>query len=179
MQGEALSNLTKFSDAILIFQEIITRDPNGELAPRAWLRKGDCEFMLGADDDRRYEEAIRSYGAVVNLTGAPVELLLEAQYKIGRCLEKMRRVDEAIEQYYARVAVRFMEDRDKSVQHNEAGKMWFTRACLTLADLFEGRKEWRQAVSVLERMPEAGVPLTDETRGRIKKLRADHWWQFY
>jgi hypothetical protein len=135
--------------------------------------------MLGSEDRKRYEEALRSYNAVVNDAKAGLDLVLQAEYKIGRCLEKEGKTDEAVAQYYARVVVRFLEDKEKSVPQNEAAKMWFTRACFNLADIFEARKEWRQVVSVLERVATAGVPVADETRDRIKRIRAEHWWLFY
>lgn len=178
-QGDALCNLAKFPEAILVFQEILNKYPASGLVPRTWMRKGDGEFMLGSQDPKRYEEAIRSYGAVVNSAEAGLDLVLQAQYKIGRCLEKAGRIDEAVSQYYAKVVIRFLEDREKRVPLNETAKMWFTRACFNLADIFEAKKEWRQVVSILQRVQAAGIPVTDVTRNRIKRIRSEHWWLFY
>jgi len=177
-QGDALANLTQFSEAILAFQEVINRFPDSELAPQTWLKKGDCEFMLGAEDPKRYEEAMRSYRAGANNPNAGLDLALEAEYKIGRCLEKLGRNDEAVEQYYTRTVVRFMEAREKGAALNEDAKKWFLRACYNLADIFETRKAWRQVVSIFERVVSAGLPLPDETRERIRRIRTEYWWLF-
>ncbi|OQW96248.1 MAG: hypothetical protein BWK77_05685, partial [Verrucomicrobia bacterium A1] len=65
-QGDALSELGQFATAILAFEEVIARFSKSYLVDLAWGRKGDCQFTLGKDDPKRYEEAMVSYQTVRN-----------------------------------------------------------------------------------------------------------------
>lgn len=177
-QADALAELARFSEAILIFDDIINRHPHSELLPMAWMRKGDCQFTLGAEDPKRYQESIESYRVVANSSQADLDLVMQALYKIGRCREKMGQVDEAFEQYYFKVIIRYLEDREKGIWHNEASKIWFTRAAVNAADIMEARQDWRTVVRILERVIKAGVPAADEARERIERIKSEHWWLF-
>jgi len=178
-QAEALTELARFPDAILIFDEVIKKYPASPLVIPAWSRKGDCQFGLGADERKRYEESIESFRVVVNASGTGLDLVMRAEYQIGRCMEKLGRGPDAFQQYYKKVILRYFEDREKGVKHNEACKQWFMRAGLNAADLMENKKDWRGTVSILERLVNAGVPGVDEIRKRISKIKSEHWWLFY
>ena len=177
-QGDALSELGKFAAAILIFDEIIVKYPQNELVSAAWGRKGDCQFTLGAEDPARYEESIASYRTVVNHPAARLDLVTQANYKIGRCLEKMGRAQEAFDQYYLNVILTYFSERAKGVWHDPVSKVWFTRAAFTAADILEARKDWRGLVNVLQRVVDAGVPAADEARERIEAVKAERWRVF-
>ncbi len=172
-QGDALTELGEFARAILIFEELIRQTSDGALAAAAWGRKGDCQFTLGNDNARRYEEAIVSYRTVARMPEASFDLKLQAEYKTGRCLEKLGRRAEAMEQYYARVVCRYLEQAEKAPDPAAAG--WFTRAAFGAADLLEKDGNWRQAERILERVVEAQVPDSPQAAERVGRLRSEHW----
>jgi TolA-binding protein len=174
-QGDALSELGEFSRAILIFEEIISKYQDSYLVSAAWGRRGDCQFTLGADDPKRYEEAMASYRTVLGDSKAGLELRLQAEYKIGRCLEKLGRKAEALEQYYNKVIYRYLEESLKTGAQNSAAAVWFTKAVFAAADILEAQKEWRQAVKILERVTEAGVSASRDAQARIDRIRKEHW----
>lgn len=178
-QANVLIALAKFPEAILALQEIINRFPQSDLVPDAWLRLGDCQFMLGADDAMRYAAASTAFRAAASHPNARVDLMLQAEYKIGRCLQKMDRPDEAMRQYYKNVIVRYQEVRDGGAAPGEAARTWVGRAARDTADILEERKEWQKVVSVLERALNAGVADDTGIRDRIQTIRAQHWWLFY
>jgi TolA-binding protein len=177
-QANALSELAKHSAAILILDEIIAKYPDSDLIPAAWGRKGDCHFVLGGDDPGRYMQSLNAYQTAANHPKAGLDLALQAEYKTGRCLEKMGKADEALEQYYAKVIVRYFAERQKGVWHTEAAKLWFTRAAFNAAAILEAQQDWRQAVRVLDRIVAAGVDGEDEARAQIARIRAEKWWMF-
>ena len=178
-QADSLCELGRFAAAILVFEEIISKYPESDLIPSAWGRKGDCQFTLGSPDEpERWEESIDSYRVVANSSSAGLDLVLQAEYKIGRCLEKLARAKDALEHYYIRVIVRFLEEREKGAWLNDATKVWFTRAVFNSADVLESRKDWKRLISILERVVEAGVPAAEEARQRIEKIKSEHWWLF-
>ncbi len=177
-QGDAMTELGDVANAILLFDEILTRHPNHRLIPAAWMRKGDCQFTLGAEDSRRYTEAMTSYRNVLGGTGVPADLRFQAEYKIGRCLEKMARTDEALEHYYTRVVVRFLEDPAGRLSPDSPAAVWFTRAAFAVADILEAQDNRRRAVRVLQRVVDAGVPAAADAQARIDKIRAEFWGLF-
>lgn len=177
-QANVLCELAHFAAAILIYDEIITKYPESDFVSAAWGRKGDCQFMLGADDAKRYEESIASFRVVANSSGTRLALVMQAEYKVGRCLEKQGKADEALDQYYLKVIIRYFEDREKGIWHGENSKVWFTRAAFKAADIMEERKDWRGVVSILDRVAKAGVPAADEARERIERIKSERWWLF-
>ncbi len=178
-QADALSMLAKPAGAILIFDEIINKYTDSWLVAAAWGRKGDCQFTLGAEDPERYKESIESYRIAANDPEADLDLVMQAEYKIGRSLEKLGRIDDAFEQYYVRLVVRYFEDLDRGIRHNAASRVWFTRAAFAAADIMQDRDDWRRVVDILERVIEADVEATQSARDRIKDIRAERWWLFY
>lgn len=178
-QADALSMIDKSSAAILVFDEIIHKYPDSGLVAAAWGRKGDCQFTLGNDDPERYKESIDSYKMVIANPDAEPDLILQAEYKIGRSLEKLDKIDDAFEQYYNKVILRYFSDKEKGIIHNEAGKVWFTRAAFHAADILEERNDLRRVVSILNRIIDAKVGSDELAKERIKKIRSEQWWLFY
>jgi TolA-binding protein len=170
LQGDSLSELGEFSRAILVFDDLIARFPNSTLVSAAWGRRGDCQFTLGATDARRYDEAVSSYRSVARSPGTTFDLELQAEYKIGRCYDKLGRRAEALEQYYTRVVVRYLAGKGSVPE-----ALWFTKAAFSAADILELEKNWKRAVKVLERVVDARVPASGDARKRIEQIRAEHW----
>ncbi len=175
LQGDALTELGEFSRAIVVFDELITRYPKSKLIGAAWGRKGDCQFTLGVADPRRYEEAMASYKVVLRSAGVSFDLELQAEYKIGRCIEKLGRKDQAFEHYYSRVVVPYLEHQAKRGADDAGAAVWFTKAAFAAADLMEAERDWRRAVRLLERVVEAKVMAAPDAQGRIDRIRAEHW----
>ena len=170
LQGDSLSELGEFSRAILVFDDLIAKFPNSTLVSAAWGRRGDCQFTLGATDARRYDEAVSSYRSVARSPGTTFDLELQAEYKIGRCYDKLGRRVEAIEQYYTRVVIRYLAGKGSVPE-----AIWFTKAAFSAADILELEKNWKSAVKVLERVVDARVPASGDARKRIEQIRAEHW----
>ncbi|MBN1267977.1 MAG: tetratricopeptide repeat protein [Kiritimatiellae bacterium] len=172
LQGDALSELGQFSGAIVAFEEVIKKYPDSYLAELARGRKGDCQFTLGSEDPRRYNEALESYRAVLNRPAAAADLKLQAEYKIGRCREKMGHAAEAFE-HYMNVVYGYLSNREKG---GNGGTLWFTRAAFNAAAIKEAEGQLREAVSIYTRVADAGIPASDDARQRIQKLRIEHWF---
>lgn len=177
-QGDALSELGKFSNAILIFEEVIA-NYDSYVVDLAWGRKGDCEFALGGTEPVRYESAMDSYGVVVNSATASEEIKLQARYKIGRCLQKLGRNEEAFNQYYLQVVVPYLDDKSRGLGHNPASEVWFTQAAFDAAGILESGKKWTEAVKLLKRVADAGVAASEQARERINEIRRKNWLLFY
>jgi len=172
-QGDVLSELGQFPAAILAFDEVIVKFPQQPEAMMAWGRKGDCQYTLGQADPGRYEEALLSYRMLLDFAGAPVDLRLQAGYKIGRSLEKMGRPTAALDRYME-VVYSFLEEADAP----DEATVWFTRAAFAAAALQEHAGNWKEAVAIYGRAADAGVPAAAEARTRMERIRKDHWVLF-
>jgi TolA-binding protein len=172
-QGDVLSELGQFSAAILAFSEVIVRFPQTPEAMVAWGRKGDCQYTLGQENPARYEEALLSYRTLLDYAGAPVDLRLQAGYKIGRCLEKMGRAAAALDRYME-VAYSYLQE----VQPPAEATVWFTRAAFGAAALQERAGNWKEADGIYRRVADSGVPAAAEARDRMERIRRDHWVLF-
>ncbi len=174
IQGDALCGQARFDEAVLVFDEIIARYPDSDWVTAAWGRKGDALFSLGTDKPARFAEAMKAYREVLARRDATPEATLQAAFKIGRCLEKMKQYDAALDQYYSRVIGRYLDDRRRSVWYSEAASTWFVRAAFQAAELLEQKEEIDQAVQILNRVVQAGVPGKEEAQTRIQRLRQGH-----
>jgi len=173
-QAVALCELGKFAAAILIFDDLIKQFPDHELNETAWFRKGDCQFTLGTEDPKRYDEALSSYQTILDRPAVTPKARMQAEYKIGRCLEKAGRVPDAFERYMNVVYLYY-----KTSDHRPDDTVWFTRAAFQAAALKEAETSWRKAAAIYQRIVDADVPSSAEALARINRLRAEHWLYFY
>jgi len=173
-QGVALCELGQFDAAILIFNEIIKQYPDHELTESAAFKKADCQFILGSDEPKRYEEAAASYQLVMDQPDRSVAARLQAKYKIGRCLEKLGKANESFAQYL-QVVYSYLQNQDQ----NPSDNLWFTRAAFNAAGIMEEQQNWRKAANIYERVVEADIPASRDAQERIDKLRSEHWLFFY
>ncbi len=172
-QGDVLSELGQFAAAILAFNEVILKFSQQPEAMIAWGRKGDCQYTLGQGNPGRYEEALLSYRTLLDFAGAPVDLRLQAAYKIGRCLEKMGRAAAALDRYME-VVYSFLQE----TQPPDEASVWFTRAAFGAAALQEGAGHWREAVGIYRRVADSGEASAPEARDRMERIRKEHWVLF-
>lgn len=173
-QGVALCELGQFDAAILIFNEIIKQYPDHDLTESAAFKKADCQFILGSDEPKRYEEAINSYQLILDLPERSAAARLQAKYKIGRCLEKLGKANEAFAQYL-QVVYSYLQNQDQTPSCN----LWFTRAAFNAAGIMEEQQHWRKAANIYERVVETDIPASRDAQERIEKLRSEHWLSFY
>ncbi len=173
-QGDALSERGEFSLAILAFEEVVENYPDNYLADRARGRIGDCQFTLSSEDPARYEKALTAYRTILDKVDAPVDLQMQAEYKIGRCHEKMREEDESFKRYM-NVVYRFFAELEEGVR---VDPLWFTRAAFNAAGIQESRGNWEEAVRIYERVIEAGVPAAPDAQQKIQKIMLEHWLPF-
>lgn len=166
-QGDALSQLGEFAGSILAFQEVIRRYPESPIADAAWGRKGDNQFTLGAENPARYREALVSFQTVLDSSSATPALKLQAEYKLGRTLERLGQPEEALT-HYLQVVYDFQNDR--TLRGAEA-VLWFTRAAFLAASLEEAQGGIETAIQILNRVVAEEVPAAPDAALRIERLR--------
>ena len=172
VQGEALIILARYDDATLVLDRALLASPGEDIVRRAGMLKADALFAMGADDDARYSEALTAYRALADDVGLTPSARLAVAFKIGRTLEKLRKAEEAAEQYYSEVVLAYERARENGAWLDDSARAFFARAAFALADYYESKGLDRQARKVLRHVSKSDVPAADEARKRIARLEA-------
>ena len=171
LQGEALNEQARFDEAVLVFDRVAAAgDVTAEDRARARLLKADALFALGADNPVRYTAALEAYRAILFGGALSPSAKLVVSFKIARALEKLKRSDEAIDQYYTQVVLAYRRERQAHTRLDDEARAAFSKAAFRLADEFEGRGKDRQAVAVLDLVATSDSPAAEEARKRIRRL---------
>lgn len=179
LQGEALKELARFDEAVLVFERAGRMPVSDALQRRAVVSRADCLFAMGANDANCYHSALEAYRALLQDERLSPSVRLGISFKIGRTYEKLRRFEEAAEVLYTHVVLAYWngvrgdpsEDASRRVWFDGNARAFFARAAFILADYYESRGEARQAVRMLEYLVAARVPSADEARRRIARLK--------
>lgn len=171
VQGEALIELARFDEAVLVLDRVIASDATSSSDRfHARMLKADAFYAMGADNPARYEAALDAYRTIRfggDLT--PSERIVLSG-KIARSLDKLRRTGEAIDECYSEVVLAYRAGRLAKVRFSEAARAAFARAAFWLADEHENRGRDQQAVSILRLVVESDVPASVEAARRIERI---------
>ena len=171
VQGEALMELARFDEAVLVLERVALADGVAvEDKFRARLLGADALFAMGADNPVRYQEALEKYREMRVGEITPSQSL-SVSYKIAKTLEKLKRTDEAIDRYYTDVVLAYREARGHGVRFDDEARAAFSRAAFRLADEHESRGKDYQAVHILELVVVSDVPAAKEASERIKRIK--------
>lgn len=172
IQGEALMEMGRFDEAILVLERALIEkglEPSERL--KTEVLKADALFAMGADNPARYREALDAYSALRLGESLTPGLRLAVSFKMGRVLEKLKRVDEAIDQYYTGVVLAYREGRLKGVAFDDEARAAFARAAFRLVDEYESRGKDFQAMHILELVIASDVPAADEAEKRLDRIQ--------
>ena len=171
LQGETLNEQARFDEAVLVFERVAAAsDVTAADRARARLLKADAFFAMGADNAARYTTALEAYrGILFGSALSPSEKLV-VSFKIARVLEKLKRLDEAIDQYYTQVVLAYRRERLGHTRLDDEARAVFSKAAFRLADEFESRGKGHQAVAVLDLVATSDSPAAEEARRRIRRM---------
>ncbi len=91
-QGRALHNLDKLDEAMVVYQQVLTKSA-AEPAARAQLMIGEIQFS-----QKKHADAIKSFFKVSYGYGYP-QWQADAVYEAGRCFEVLGQKTQALKQY--------------------------------------------------------------------------------
>lgn len=171
LQGEVLVEQGRFDEAVLVFDRVSAAEsvPASE-GQRAKLLKADALFALGADNPARYQAALDSYRAI-RFGGALSESdQIVVSSKIARCLEKLRKIDEAADVCYTQVVLAYRNGRLSGIRHSDEARAAFSHAALRLAEEYESRGKQLQAISILRLIETSDVPASAEATKRLQRI---------
>ena len=172
VQGESLIELARFDEAVLVFDRIAVSDdvPQDDRIHAKMLR-ADAFYAMGADNASRYVTALEAYQDIRFSGNLSASERLLVSYRIARSLDKLKRTEEAMDQYYAQVVLAYREARTAGTYFTDEARAVFSKAAFRLADEYESRGQERPALGVLELVAESDVPAAGEAARRIDKMR--------
>lgn len=172
VQGESLIELARFDEAVLVFDRIVvSEDVSAEDRVHAKMLRADALYAMGADNSARYVAALEAYRDILFSGNLSANERLLVSYRIARSLDKLKRTEEALDQYYAQVVLAYREARLAGGHFTDEARAAFSKAAFRLADEYEGRGQERPALGVLELVAESDVPAADEATRRIEKMK--------
>ena len=172
VQGEALIELARFDEAVLVLERVAIADGVDEADKlSAKFLSADARFAMGADNPARYQEALEAYRGIRMDESLSPSQRLSVSYKVAKTLEKLKRMDEALERYYTDVVLAYRMARMHGVRMDDEARAAFSRAAFTLADEYESRGRDFQAVHVLELVVASDVPASVEAAKRIERIK--------
>jgi TolA-binding protein len=172
-------------DAVKFYEDILRSNPDVALRIAALCGKADClvaasgtaaplaantTALSGSDT---ISTAISLYDQIIADPDATPPWRDEALYKKAGCLARQGAPDEALAAYYdilnapAAGAVRQLPDY-----------FWFEKAGYDAEALLEAKSQWPGAISLLEKIAQAGGPRSADARKRAEELRLQHFiWE--
>jgi len=170
-QGEALIELARFDEAALVLDRValVTGLADADRL-RARILRADALFAMGADNPARYQTALDAYSAIRTGEKLSPGDELSLSFKVAKTLEKLRRLDEAIDVYYTQIVLAYRTGRLAGVRYDDAARATFARAGFRLAEIFEGLGQQRQAVHVLDLVRTSDVAAASEAQNRINRI---------
>lgn len=173
IHAESLCELLQFDSAIFVFDTLVSDAKEfSETHLRALGRKADCLFVLGSENTARYEESIAAYKTVAQ-NAADLNLRLQAEYKTGRSLEKLGRLDDAFDKYYIDVIVPYEKIPANDLRHGDAAtEIWYIRAIFGAVRVLEAHESWSTAATLLEKLSALDdFPGKDDAMRKLARIR--------
>ena len=171
LQAEALIELARFDESVLVVERVVVSDvSDSSLRLKARLLRADALFAMGADNPVRYREALEAYTALRSGEKLSPSVKIRLSYKLAKTLERLKRTDEAIDEYYTRVVIAFRDGRADGIRYDDDAVASFSRAAFRLAEEYESRGSDPQAVNILRLVVNTAVPASVEAEKRIERI---------
>ena len=164
-QAMTMRQTKQEKEAIVLLDDLLTQNPPDDIRYQALDAKGEAQFTLAANDPKMYEEAIKTFDALISSDGLPTEWKQRAVYQKGKCFEKLGKLDDALANYYDVLAV----------EGAGADQLWFFRAGFDSAQILEDRRSWRSAAAIYEKLSNTRGARSEEAKDQLTRLRLEHF----
>jgi TolA-binding protein len=167
-EGDALTELGRFDDALLVFDSLVKTFSSCYLVCEAQGRRGDCQFTLN-----RFDDALASYRKALDCAQDPTARD-HALYNVGQCYQKQDKSEDAL-QYYTKA----LYEAAVTPNTNEPPeRFWAGKAGVAAADIKEKQEQWRDAITLYQKLMGICPELKPLAEDRIRKIRVEHFTWF-
>jgi tetratricopeptide (TPR) repeat protein len=172
-EGRVYQQQLNFSQASALFDAVLATEKSGPRFVQANLLKGECLFELGAKDSSSYPLAVAAFDQILSSKEGNIAERNEAAVRKAKCLEKMGRINEAMELYLNVVYGRMAGDDASSPTPPEFS--WQIEAGWQAARIRETQKDWRGAIEIYKRLEQIGGSNQQKFQDLENKLRRDNY----
>jgi tetratricopeptide (TPR) repeat protein len=174
LQGEVYHLKLRFSDALTIFDAVLTQEKSGDLFVKALLSKGECLFALAGKDKNsaNYDLAAAAYGLLLTSNQGNLSQRNEAGYKRAKCFEKLNRSQDALDLYLQVLDGRMAPDGQAPAVPEFK---WQISSGQDAGQIYEAQQNWKAAIGVYQRLVQLGGPTQQEFKDRINRIRRDNF----
>ena len=180
-QAMIKKSLGSEDDAVKIYDSIIGApagiDP--ELRFAALIGKGDNLVALAQETsesattikEKALRDAIQTYDILLKHPEVGALWRNQAAYKKGKALQQLGLIDDALTVFYDVLARNAAEPQARET-------FWYAKAGFDAAGILESREQWKNAVSVYERMAALPGAHAAQAKQRVTTLRLQHFlWE--
>ncbi|HWA09261.1 MAG TPA: tetratricopeptide repeat protein [Opitutaceae bacterium] len=167
-QGEILRRLNEFPPAQSAYELIINEFPHHPGVEEVRLALADTHAAQAAGDESHADRAKEGYDRLLALPTAPIDLRVEAGFKLGNLLLQhpdTRRVEDV---WWRDVVDQFLISKPElAAQLGVGGRYWMSRTLLELGDLFQRQDRPDQARRTWELIRQKGLPGRSEAEEKL------------
>ena len=169
-QGNLARKLNEFEAAELVYESL--ENTYRDRPDRYWaqISLADTLIARASEDASKFEAGISRLELLMDLPTAPVELRVEAGYKIGIAWENQGEPVKAKAAFWNLYNL-FIEKDSRIENWGKQGRYWLSRSMFELAEIFQSEANLDMAIEFYEKIEELGLLGSELARARIDQLR--------
>ncbi len=169
-QGNLARRLNKFETAEVVYESL--ENTYRDRPDRYWaqISLADTLIARASEDPSKFEAGISRLELLMDLPNVPIELRVEAGYKIGTAWETQGEKLKAKAAYWDLYDLFVL--KEEGIQSlGKKGRYWLSRSMFELAEIFENESNLDTAVEFYEKIELLGLVGSELARARIEQLR--------
>jgi TolA-binding protein len=163
-QGDLLRKLNDFAAAQQVYESLVNNFPRHSDVFAAQMDLADCHAAQAATDPAHAERAAEIYERLLTIVAPnprsdlPVELRVEAGYKLGASLNRRGQPARAQEIWWRDVVNEFLLKEGRAAQLGTKGRSWMGRTLVDLGTLCEQQEKLEEARQAWQLVVDAKLP---------------------
>ena len=179
-QGDILRRLNQYPQAQRVYEDLIN---NGQASSSsaedsealalnkvlAELALAECHNAQSSNDATHADRAASLFEDILDRSGAPVEVRVEAGYNLGEISARVGKKDKAQAIWWAEVVAPFLLDDAKAAQLGAKGRYWMARTLLEVGIAFESMGKLEEAKRSWLLILQRGLPGETLAKARLER----------
>jgi len=163
-QGDLLRKLNDFAAAQQVYESLVNNFPRHSDVFAAQMDLADCHAAQAATDPAHAERAAEIYERLLTIVAPnprsdlPVELRVEAGYKLGASLNRRGQPARAQEIWWRDVVNEFLLKAGRAAQLGTKGRSWMGRTLVDLGTLCEQQEKLEEARQAWQLVVDSKLP---------------------
>jgi TolA-binding protein len=163
-QGDLLRKLNDFPAAQQVYESLVNTFPRHRDGFAAQMALADCRAAQAATDPTQAERAAEIYERLLYMAAPdprielPVELRVEAGYKLGASLNRRGQPARAQEIWWRDVVNEFLLKEGRAAQLGTKGRYWMGRTLVDLGTLCEQQEKLEEARQAWQLVVDSRLP---------------------